>query len=141
MLLANKVCRYIRPESLTNPDAEAWEYFLVWIGVDGGVYCWLFEDFERKKNVTGEIINTKSDYINKLYQNANNSVTLFAEDLTENEFDVISKITLAKIIRRYYKDKTYDNLTIITSEIIKPKSQFRYNLTFEVQEKESNILQ
>lgn len=139
-LLSSKTCKYIRPDSLENPDAEAYEYFLVWLGVDGGIYCWLFEDFNLKKDIRGSIVNTKSENITKLYQNAGKSIELVAEDLTENEFDVISNITRALVVRRYYKDSTYDNLAIVTDSFEKPKSQFRYNLELEVREVEERIM-
>lgn len=139
-LLATKTCKYIRPDSVDNPSAEAYEYFLVWISPDGGVYCWLFEDFELRKDIDSDLINTKSDNISKLYRNANREITLIAEDLTENEFDTLSDITRALVVRRYYKDGTYDPLAILTDRIRKPKSQFRYNLEIQVAEKEDNLM-
>lgn len=139
-LIASKTCKYIRPDSSTNSDAENYEYYLVWLGVDGGVYSWLFEDFETRQRINGEIVNTKSENITKLYRNAGNSVELVAEDLTENEFDTISKITRALVVRRFFKDNTFQELAIITDRIEKSKSQFRYNLTLEVQEIENKIM-
>ena len=139
-LLGSKLCQYIRPDSSTNPDAESYEYFLVWIGVDGGVYCWLFEDFTQKKDINSEIVNTKSENITKLYRNAERSIQVTAEDLTENEFDTIANITRALVVRRYYKDGTYNNLAIMTDSIEKPKSQFRFNIELEIMEIEDKIM-
>lgn len=139
-LISTKTCEYIRPDSVNNPDAEAYEYFLVWVGVDGGVYNWLFEDFTRKKSINGEVVNTKSENITKLYRNANQSIQLIAEDLSENEFDTICDITRALVVRRYFKDGTFSNLAILTDSVDKPKSQFRYNLELEVAEVEDKIM-
>lgn len=139
-LIASKVCKYIIPDSFTNPDAENYEYYLVWLGVDGGVYSWLFEDFTLKKNISGEIINTKTQNISKLYKNASRTIELVAEDLTENEFDVIANITRALVLRRYYKNGNYSNLAILTNSIEKPKSQFRYNLKLEILEIEDKFM-
>lgn len=139
-LIASKTCKYIRPDSSINSDAEAYEYYLVWIGVDGGVYSWLFEDFNQKLDIDGNVVNSKSQNITKLYNNAKRSVELIAEDLTENEFDTIAKITRALVVRRYYKDGSFDNLAILTDRIEKPKSQFRYNLELEVREVEDRIM-
>ena len=139
-LLASKICKYIRPDSSTDPDAEAYEYYLVWIGVDGGVYSWLFEDFILKKRINSDIINKNSSNITKLYQSSERTIQLTAEDLTENEFDVIATITRALVVRRYYRDSSYDNLSILTDRIEKPKSQFRYNLELEVQEVNDKIM-
>lgn len=139
-LIASKICKYITPDSFTNPDAESYEYYLVWLGVDGGVYSWLFEDFTLKKDISGDVINTKSENISKLYKNANKSILLIAEDLSENEFDTISDITRAIVLRRYYKDNSYYNLAILTSRFEKSKSQFRYNFEIEVVEIEDKIM-
>lgn len=139
-LIASKVCEYIRPDSVDNPDAEAYEYFLVWLGVDGGVYNWLFEDFLTQKDINGDVVNTKSENITKLYRNANKSIEIVAEDLTENEFDTISDITRALVVRRYFKDGSFSNLAILTNKIDKPKSQFRYNLELEIAEVEDKIM-
>lgn len=139
-LIASKLCNYIIPDSFTNPDAEAYEYYLVWLGVDGGVYSWLFEDYTLKKSISGEIVNSKSENITKLYKGAERTIRLVAEDLTENEFDTISEITRALVVRRYYKDGTYKSLAIASNEIEKPKSQFRFNFEFEVMEIEDKIM-
>ena len=139
-LIASKICQYIRPDSVDNPDAESYEYYLVWLGVDGGVYSWLFEDFSQKKEINGEVVNTKSDNITKIYKNANKSIELIAEDLSEIEFDAICDITRALVVRRYFKDGTFDNLAILTDKVEKPKSQFRYDLPLEVAEVEDKIM-
>lgn len=139
-LISTKTCKYIRPDSVDDSNAEAYEYLLVWLGVDGGVYCWLFEDFELSKRIRGNVINTKSENISKLYKNADRGITLVAEDLEESEFDTISDITRALVVRRYYKDGTYAPLAILTDRIEKPKSQFRYNLEIEVAEIEDTIM-
>ncbi len=140
MLLATKLCKYIVPDSSTNPDAEKYEYFLVWIGVDGGVYSWLFEDFTLKKQISGEIINTKSENISKLFKEGMRSISLVAEDIDENEFDVISDITRALVVRRYFKNGTFSNLAIMTNDVEKPKSQYQYNFKIDVMEVEDKLM-
>jgi hypothetical protein len=141
-LVASKTCEYIRPDSSIedNSQAELYEYYLVWLGVDGGVYNWLFEDFTLKERIRGEVVNTKSENITNLFRNVEKSIELVAEDLSENEFDIISKITRALVVRRYFKDGTYQELAILTRDIDKPKSQFRYNLALEVQEVEDPVM-
>lgn len=138
--ITSKVFQYIKPVSSNDLDYQKFEYFLLWLGVDGGVYWWLFEDYERRKEINGDIVNTKSENITKKIKNAYNSVQLVAEDLSENEFNVLSKITRAITVRRYYKDGTFDDLAIKTSEVIKSKSQFRYNIVLSVEEIEDNIM-
>jgi len=138
MLITSKTCEYIVPESANNEDYEQFEFFLVWVNPDGGVYSWLFEDFVKSVSVDNQTINAKSDNIKTIRTKANQTYTVVAEDLTENEYDVISKITLETMVRRYYKDGTYTNMAVLTRNIDKPKSQFRYNFTIEVQEKDLN---
>ncbi len=140
MLIDSKIVQYIRPDSETDSDAEAYEYYLVWQAPDGGIYSWLFEDFETRLRIKGTVINTKSDNITKLYDNASQSVELIAEDLTENEVDVISDILRAKIIRRYFRDSTFQNLAIDTDSFRKQKSDNRYAIELTVIELEKPLL-
>ncbi len=139
-MIAEKTCKYIVPQSVIDTDYEQYEYFLVWVGSDACVYNWLFEDYTRNKNADGEIINNSSSNINKVFKESTNRVTLVAEDLTENEFDILSNIIRSKIVRRYFKDNSYVELAILTDNITKKKSQFNYTLTIEVQEINDNIL-
>jgi hypothetical protein len=139
-LIASKTCEYVRPDSLYNSDAEDYEYFLVWLGVDGGVYCWLFEDHILRKDTDGQVVNNKSENITNLFQGSERNIELIAEDLSEKEFDVISDITRALVVRRYFKDGSYKSLAIKTRKIDKPKSQFRYNLPIEVEEVEDKVM-
>jgi hypothetical protein len=136
----NKIVQYIRPESVTDPAAFAWEYLLVWQSPDGGVYQWLFLDYVLKMEISGSIINTKTENINKLFSGAVETIELAAEDLTENEFDTISDILRAKIVTRVFADGTIEKLAIITDGFEKRKSDARYKLIIEVQPIEKPIL-
>lgn len=140
MLIASKTYEYIVPDSAINSDAESYEYFLVWQSPDGGFYCWMFEDFVKSQEVKSNTINTKTENITNVFSNANNYVDLVAEDLNENEFNVLSDILRAKYIRRYFKDRSYTNLAIVSNSFSKRKSDFNYTFRIQVQEKESNIL-
>ena len=140
MLITSETIKYIRPESVTNPDAFQWEYFLQWQAADGGIQCWLFTDFARKTKISGSIVNSKSENITKIFDSATQTVELVAEDLTENEFDVISDITRAKIINRFFKDGTKTSLAIVTNKINKSKSKGRFRFAFEVEEVELSVL-
>jgi hypothetical protein len=138
--ITSKVFEYIRSDSETNPDAESYEYYLVWLGVDGSVAHWLFEEFTPSLKITGGVVNTKSEDITKLIKNANKSVQLIAEDLSENEFNTITGINRALVVRRYYKDGAFDNLAVKSEGFEKAKSQFRYNYTIEVEGVEAKIM-
>lgn len=140
MLIDSKLCKLVRPESYYDSDLEQYEFFLVWQGVDGGIYNWLFEDFTATKQVNGTILNKDTERITKLIESSENSIIVVAEDLTENQFDVISGILEAKIIRRYYKNNSYENVSIITSSFSKNKSKARYNFEIEIQLQNSKIL-
>ena len=138
-LISTKIVEYLRPESVTNPDAERWEYFLVWEGTDGGVYCWLFKDFARANEVDGTIINPKRN-INKLHSNAPRFIEVIAEDLTLNEYDTLSDLLRVKVVRRYYKDGTFDRLAVRTSVNERRESGVRYNFPLTLQEIENPLL-
>lgn len=138
--ITSKVCQYIRPDSSYNPDAQLYEYYLAWIGLDGSVGQWLFEDSILIKNRDSSVVNTRNENITKLITNANRSVLVIAEDLTENEFDTISKIIDSVEVWRVYRDGTKNKVSIATTEIEKPKSQFRYNLELEIVEQQDKIM-
>lgn len=138
--ITSKVCQYIRPDSSSNPDAQLYEYYLVWIGLDGSVGQWLFEDSVLIKEREGNVVNTRNENITKLITNANRSVLVIAEDLTENEFDTIAKIIDSVEVWRVFKDGTKNKVSIATNEIEKPKSQFRYNLELEIVEQQDKIM-
>lgn len=138
--ITSKVCQYIRPDSSANPDVQLYEYYLVWVGVDGSVGQWLFEDSILIKNRDGSVVNTRNENITKLITNANRSVLVIAEDLTENEFNTISKIIDSVEVWRVYRDGTKNKVSIATNEIEKPKSQFRYNLELEIVEQQDKIM-
>lgn len=139
-MITSKICKYIVPQSVTNADYEKYEFFLVWQDANGGVCSWLFEDFTSKKEVSGDVINSNSENITKVFKESTNKIFLVAEDLTENEFDVLSSIVNAKIVRRYFKNNSYVNLAILTSEVIKKHSQYNYTFEVEVQQINDNIL-
>ena len=140
MLIDIKIYEYIVPDSALNTDAESYEYYLIWQGVDGGFYSWLFEDFIKRQEVNSDTINTKSENITNVFSSAKKYVELTAEDLTQNEFDVLSNILRAKYIRRYFKDGTYMNVVIKSNSSTKRQSDFNYTFTIQIEEIENNIL-
>ena len=133
MLLDTKICEYIITESGFNPDAESYEFFLIWQSPDGSVNSWLFTDYIEKLQVNGQIINEQTTNINKIFSGAKNTITLTAEDLTENEFNTLTDILRAKIVQRIYKNGNTQNVAIFTDSFEKQKSQHRYKFEFEIQ--------
>lgn len=139
-LIDSLIFKYIVPESETDSNAESWEYFLVWISPSGAVNHWIFTDFEEKQAISGTVINTKTENINKLFSEAKNTISLTAEDINSNEFDAISTILRAKEIRRYYKDNSFEKLAIVTNSKRKLNSGYRYNFDIEVRKLDSKLL-
>ncbi len=136
-ILTEVVLKIIRPDSFYDASAEAYEYFLNWYGSDGGFYVWMFYDFVEKSKVQGEIVSANSPNINKIFESATNQITLNCENLSENEFDVISKITRAKNLFRVFKDGSKERLAIISTNATKRKSDFRYDFEIVVQKENS----
>jgi len=139
-IIDTKICKYKRPPSFYDASLAEFEYFLAWKNADGGWYSYLFQDFTKSKNVSGEIINRNSDNINKLFRKIENSTLLVAEDIDENQLSICRGIMSAKEIRRYYLDNSFDKVSIITDSDSYKKSGFRYNFTIEIAEKDSVIL-
>jgi hypothetical protein len=140
MLLDTKICEYITPDSGFNSAAESYEFFLMWQAPDGSVNSWLFTDYVEKLQVNGQIINEQTTNINKIYSGAKNTITLTAEDLTENEFNTLTDILRAKIVQRILKNGTTQNVAIFTDSFEKQKSQQRYKFEFEIQLMDKPIL-
>jgi hypothetical protein len=140
MLIASKIIEYKIPESATDTAANDYEFMLQWIGTDGGVYNWLFTDFEINQRVTGNIINEKNGNISKIFTGAKNSFTLTAEDITQQQFEVLRSMQRSNILRRVYTDGSFDNLAIISDRSSYIKSQRRYKLDIEVAAVESALL-
>jgi len=133
MLLDTKICEYIIPESESNPEAENYEFFLMWQAPNGSVNSWLFADYIEKLQLNGQIINEQTTNINKIYSGAKNTITLTAEDLTENEFNTLTDILRAKIVQRIYKNGNIHNVAIFSDSFEKQKNQHRYKFEFEIQ--------
>ena len=138
-IITEKVFKIVRPDSIFYPDAQEYEYFLNWYSVNSGLHSWMFTDFEEKQKVTGEIVAQNSENINKIFESAENQIRLVAENLTENQFNVICKILRAKNIFRVHKDATIEMVAIISSEYTKRKSDFRYDFEIVVQKENSKI--
>lgn len=138
--ISSKVCQYIRPDSFADLTAQVYEYYLVWIGLDGSVGQWLFENSLIIKSRDASVVNTRNENITKLITNANRVVSVIAEDLSENEFDTIAKIIDSVEVWRVYRDGSKNKVSIATNEIEKPKSQFRYNLEIEIVEQQDKIM-
>lgn len=139
-LVDNKIAELIIPDSETNSEAEAYEYYLGWLSPDGAPYYQMFTDFTLKIKIKGNVINTKSSNITKLFENAFQTVQLIAEDLTSNQFDTISKLLRSKLVRRYFRDESFINLAIETNSSEKVQSDNRYNINITVSEIEKALL-
>ena len=140
MFIDSKTVKFNIPESEYNSDAEKWEFYIAWQSVDSGVYNWLFTDFRAKLEVSGEVINSDNENITKKFKSTTNTFILIAENLTLNELETIQSILKAKVIRRYYKDNTYDNLAIVSKNNSYQHSDGRYDFKFEVQKVQNPLL-
>lgn len=141
MLLDNKLCRYVRPTSTTDIHAQDYEYLLFWIGSNGSPNYWLFEDFLHKINVSGTVINSESENINKIFQKAGQTLKFTAEDINEQDMIIFESLLTAKEIRHYKRgyNNDYEKLAIKSKSSIKRKSDFKYNFEFELVKINKNV--
>ena len=141
MIVDTKIYKYEVPESKFDSGLERFEYLLQWIGTDGGLYQWMFYDFERKTEIDGTVINTKSTQnIGKLFKSAFQTVTLYAEDLNFSEVTAIENMLRSKTLQRVFKDGSINNLAVKSDSISIKQTDSRYTVELEVYEVEKPIL-
>lgn len=137
--LATTIFKVVRPDSMTDSDAESYEFLLQWYGVDGGFYEWMFYDNITREKVTGSIVSANTANVNKVFEKSENVTILTAENLTKNQFEVIKKIVRAKNIFRVYMDGTHERFAIVTSQNEQRLSDNNYNFEIVVQSQNSKI--
>jgi hypothetical protein len=140
MAIDSKIVQYNIPDSFNDSSAEEYEYFLAWQSPDGGFYSWLFFDFIKRGEINKDTVNTESENITSIFKSTINTVQLVAEDLTKNQIETLKDILRAKIIYRYFKDGSFEELAINSDVYEIRESDYRYNFTIIVREQESPLL-
>jgi len=104
-----RIFELIRTKSIQNSDYEDFEYLLRWIGRDGSDYIYMFYDAEIERKINNEIINTEDEAKTEaLISSENRSITLFADDLSLSDLNIILQIFSNKFVTRLKKDDTIE---------------------------------
>lgn len=129
----SKKFQIIRPESLTNSDYEEFEYLIRWIGRDGADYQLMFTDVEIRQQTRGEAINTESSTnIENALTRESRAVTLFADDLSRNDLDIVLMIFANRFVTRLKTDGTIERFAPDENSFRKRLSDGRYEISFKL---------
>lgn len=125
--------KLIRPRSLDNPDYEAFEYLIRWIGRDGSDYLWMFYDATIDLKVSNEVINAQdSSRIQSLVSRVGQSITLQADDLSLNDMLIIGQVMENKFVTRIFKDGTVQRYAPDANSFKYRVTQGRYDIDFKL---------
>ena len=133
-VLDEKIVKVVFPKSNEQPEFERYEFMLAWIGRKGEPYQFLFENWSESTDTDVLPINVPNGTRNRNVPiDELTSVTLFANDLTLNEVEVLKSVKVAKNIYRLFKDGTLEQLTISGQNSILDQQKNRYQFSVTVQ--------
>lgn len=136
-----KIFKIITPKSEADPDYEAYEFMLTWIGRKGEPYQWLFEDWtESVQTETMPINEAEADTVRTLVEDETVNLTMVAENITPNELSVLRSIPVAKEAYRLFKDGTLEPLAIVSTSYTLDGQKQRYRFTITVQQKRRQLV-
>ena len=128
-----KKFKIVRPKSLINSDYEEFEYLIRWIGRDGADYQKMFYDVEIRQQTRGEVINSESSInIENALKSEGISITLFADDLSSNDIDIILMLFANRFVTRLKKDGTIERFAPDENSFKKRLSDGRYEIEFNL---------
>ena len=128
-----KLFEIVRPNSVDNEAYAEYEYLLRWVGRDGADYQYLFYDAEFDERVRTEVINEKSSTrIESLIDSEERTITLTANDLSENDLKVMSSMLMNKYVTRIKLDGTTERYGVESNSFNYRKSDLRYDLSFDI---------
>lgn len=123
----------VTPKSETDPNYEDHEYLLCWYGRNGAFYQYMFYDLETEVRISGEVVNERDqDEIKTIISGEQRNVSLYVEDVSKNDLEVIGSLLSAENIIRLKKDSTYENVAIIPGTYSYRLSDKRYNISFDI---------
>lgn len=126
-----KLFEIIRPRSLDDPTYESYEYLIRWIGEDGSDYLYMFYDAELRTRVNTEPINQKNqDNIESLVSKEERTITLTAENVSQNDLEVIGQMFKNKFVTRLKKDGTTERYATDSNSYRYRLIELRYNIEF-----------
>ena len=127
----SKLFEIVRPKSLENSDYEEFEYLIRWIGRDGADYQLMFYDIEIQRRTRNEIINSESSTnIEALIFKEEQSITLFADDLSRTDLLVVLQLFGNKFVTRIKKDDSIERYAPDANNYKYRKKAGRYEIEF-----------
>ena len=127
----SKKFEIVRPKSLQDPAYEEFEYLIRWIGRNGADYLHLFYDARITRRTRNEIINSEdSERIEALISKEQRSVSLFIDDLSRSDLDVILQLFGNKFVTRIKKDSTIERFAPDSNSYRYRKMDGRYEIEF-----------
>lgn len=133
MAITSATYQLITPESESDSNYEAFEFLLAWHGKNGEYLNYLFTDWESVKEY--QTINANlndSEKLSNIISDVREQISLVAEDLTLNDYNILSSIAQAKLIYRVYKDGTKERIAIDSNSLQKRESNGRYDMSFNI---------
>lgn len=126
-----KQFKIIRPKSLQDSSFEAYEYLIRWIGRDGSDYLFMFYDAEIQRRTRSEIINSESStLIESIVSKEEKSITLFADDLSKSDLEVILQLFGNKFVTRIFKDESTERYAPEQNSFKYRELEGRYEIEF-----------
>lgn len=105
----SKTYELIRPRSLTDPNFEAYEYLIRWMGRDGSEYQFMFYDADFLTSVEGSVINSEeATGIQLLPAKVGRKVTVQADDLSRTDLVLFGQILENRYVTRLLKAGTIE---------------------------------
>lgn len=128
-----KIFEVITPVSESDSAYEDHEFLLCWFGRNGAFYQYLFTDWVNSVSVSTSVINVQDqDTIESNINSEDRKVTLYAEDLSKNDLEVIGGLMAQKKAIRLYKDSTFERIGIDSNSYSYRQSGGRYNIQFDI---------
>jgi hypothetical protein len=127
------IFKLIRPKSLDDAAYEPFEFLIGWLGRDGSDYQYMFYDAEFERRVASEVINEQdSTRLQALISKVGRAVTLQADDLSLNDFEIISQILENNYVARIFKDGSFERYAPDANSFKYRQMDGRYELEFKL---------
>ena len=131
--VAQKLFEIVYPRSYSDESYEDYEYLLCWYGRDGAFYQYMFYDIDIRTRVSANVINSEdSDRIESLITKESRTATLYAEDLSLNDVQIIAQMFANKKIIRLFKDGTTERIALESNSYNRNLTDGRYTISFDI---------
>ena len=126
-------------DTFTYARNYQYEYVLEWFGRGGEYYQWLFTDWQNDIKVNSEVINEKNDNIKNIGIDETNTIELYFEDMSINDFDYLRSILTAKEIRRVL-ESGIEYCSVMPGSFKYKQSGLRFDGSFRIMKQKVNYV-